>query len=269
MKNLPALLLLLSLLAALAVADDDETKKETEEPKIKSVLDMKPGDIEIGDPGIEIKDAQVATSELARFQGDWKQARKEKNSEKRAQLLLKLGEKDHPKIYLTATKYVKDKNYRVATAAIVCIARQNSSAKKGGKFLHKVLGREKRTNVRCAAIVGLGVLGYTKAYKDVKKQFRKDRRELRKASARYFGYTRAKQSFRLLAEELDEPRPSNPNDPDNPPASWWEERWHNWKANEKAVHWALGQLVEGETFETTLEAKNWAKDQGKKHGIEW
>jgi hypothetical protein len=62
---------------------------------------------------------------------------------------------------------------------------------------------------------------------------------------------------------------SNPNDPNNPPASWWEQRWKAWKENEKAVHWALSQLVEGETFETTIEAKKWAEAHGKDHGIEW
>ena len=104
---------------------------------------------------------------------------------------------------------------------------------------------------------------------DVKKQWTKSRKEPHKAAARYFGYTRAKQAFRLLAEELDEPHPSNPNDPNNPPSSWWEERWKEWKENEKAVQWALAQMVEGETFETTAEAKEWAEKSGKKHGIKW
>ncbi|MHC4939700.1 MAG: HEAT repeat domain-containing protein [Planctomycetota bacterium] len=261
MRQLTAIL----LLAALAAAEGDE--KKPDEPK--SVLDMKPGEYEIGDPGVVIEDSSVVNAEIARFNADYKKAKSAKNDERRAQLLLKLGEKDHEKIYKIATKIAKDKNYRVATAAVICIARQQGSAKKAGKYLHKLLGREKRTNVRCAAIIGLGALNYTKAYDDVKKQFKKDTGELRKASARYFGMTKAKAAFRMLAEELDEPMAKNPNDPSNPPASWWEARWHAWKANEKAIHWALSQLVEGESFETTDEAKKWAKSEGKKHGIEW
>jgi len=176
---------------------------------------------------------------------------------------------DHPKVFKEASKYVRDKNHRVATAAIICIARQKTSGEKAAKFLHRILDKEKRTNLLCAAMVGMGVLGYDRAYDDVKKIFVKDMYEQRKAAARYFGYTKAKEAFRLLAEQLDEPVATNPNDPDNPPASVWEERWKAWKENEKAVHWAISQLVEGETFETTLEAKKWAEANGKDHGIEW
>ena len=32
---------------------------------------------------------------------------------------------------------------------------------------------------------------------------------------------------------------------------------------------ALSEIVPGETFETTAEAKQWAETQGKEHGIEW
>jgi len=260
------------LLLALLAAAQEGPKKEgeaKEPPKPKSILDGPAGSIEIPSPGIEIQDASVVTGELARFQGDYKQAKKEKNTEKCAELLLKLGDKDHAKIFKEACKYVRDRDHRIATAAVVAIARQKSSADAAGKFLQRILGREKRTNVLCAALVGMGVLEYTKAYDDAKKFFVKDTRELRKAAARYFGYTKAKDAFRLLAEQLDEPIATNPNDPNNPPASWWEERWKEWKANEKAVHWALAQLVEGETFETTLEAKKWAEAHGKEHGIEW
>jgi len=191
------------------------------------------------------------------------------DDKKRAELLLKLGDKDHKRIFKEACKYVRDRDFRVATAAVVAIARQKSSADDAGKFLARILDREKRTNVLCAAMVGMGVLGYTRAYDEVKKFYRKDTGELRKAAARYFGYTKAKEAFRMLAEDLAEPVATNPNDPNNPPASWWEERWKAWKANEKAIHWALSQLVEGETFETTAEAKKWAEAHGKEHGIEW
>lgn len=267
-----ALLFSLTSLTWLSYADEDKKpadEKSEEEAKPKGPLDGKAGDVEIGDPGVKISDRSVATAELARFQTDYKAARKAKDANKCAELLLKLGEKDHPQIYKAATKFVKDKNYRVATAAVICIARQHGSAKKAGPFLQKVLKGEKRTNIRCAAIIGMGTLGYTKAFKDVRKEYRKSTTELRKAAARYFGYTKAKKAFRLLAEELDEPHPANPNDPNNPSASYWEQRWKDWKQNEAAVHWALSQLVEGETFETTIEAKNWAEKFGKKHKVEW
>lgn len=263
MRLLP---LLLCMTALPLLAQDD---KKEEDAKPKGPLDGKAGDVEIGDPGVVISDSAVANAEVARFQADMKKAKRAKDEKQMAELLLLLGAKDHPKIYLAATKHVKHKNHRVATAAVICIARQQSSAKKARRYLQGILKREKRTSVVAAAIVGMGVLNHTGAYKDVKKVFVKDRRELRKAAARYFGYTKAKDAFRLLAEQLDQPEPANPNDPDNPPASYWEERYYEWKENEKAVHWALSQLVEGESFETEREAKQWAEQNGRKHGIEW
>ena len=90
-----------------------------------------------------------------------KAAKRKKDEARRLELITKLGEKDHPVIYKEATKWVKDKNYKLAAAAVVTIARQKTSAKKAGPFLHKLLGREKRTDVVCAAIVGLGGWGQT------------------------------------------------------------------------------------------------------------
>jgi len=257
---------ILLLAAALVIADDE---KKQGDPQAAPPKPAKAGDIEIGEPGVPIADSSVAASEVAKFQTAMKEAKRKKNEPARLELIQKLGEKDHPLIYKEATKWVKDKNYKVATAAVVAIARQKTSIKKAGPYLARVLKSAKRTNVTCAAIVGLGVLEYTKAYKDVRKQWRKTRGEPHKAAARYFGYTKAKQAFRMLAEELDEPHPTNPNDPDNPPASWWEERWKEWKENEKAIHWALSQMVPGESFETTVEAKEWVAKHGKAHGIEW
>ena len=262
------------LCGTLAVADDKEPDANEGEPDAKEgepapKVEKGAGDVEIGDFGVPIADRAVASSEVARFQTAMKDAKRKKDDDKKVELLRKLSEKDHAVIYKELTKWVKNKDHRVATTAVIGIARQKSSAKKAGPFLQKLIGREKRTDPICAAIVGMGVLNYKRAFKDVRKYFRKTLAEPHKAAARYFGYTKAKQTFRMLAEELEAPRPSNPNDPNNPPASYWEERWKKWKANEPAIRWALAQFVEGETFETTAEAKQWAETEGKKHGIEW
>ena len=86
------------------------------------------GDIEIGDPGVVISDKAIAASELARFQTDYKEAKKKKDHKRRAELILKLGEKDHPSIYKALTKFVKDKEYRVATAAVVSVSFPRATA---------------------------------------------------------------------------------------------------------------------------------------------
>jgi len=126
--------------------------------------------------------------------------------------------------------------------------------------------------VRCALLVAMGVIGYDReaAKKEAKGYFRRDTRETHKAATRYMGLVKDKAAFRLLAEKLDAPRAGNVNSPTNPPASWWRERWEEWNSNKKWTRWAISQLVEGESFDTKAEAKDWAKSpEARKHGIKW
>ncbi|MGH7162911.1 MAG: hypothetical protein ACREID_05460 [Planctomycetota bacterium] len=234
-----------------------------EEPAPKT--DLKPGEVEIGEPGAKIEDPAVARKKVADFLDEYKA---EKDEEKRAAVVRKLGEWDHAEILKAALKLVGDRNRFVAIEAAVVVARQRDTAK-AGTALHRALQMEKRPDVACALLVALGKVGYAKAFKDAEKWYVKDTTETSKAAARYFGYTKAKDAFRLLAERLEEPRPKNPDDPNNPPASYWEARWKEWNSNLPHVRWALSQIAEGETFERTVEAKEWAEKEGRKLGINW
>ncbi|HEX5136274.1 MAG TPA: hypothetical protein VFY93_04825 [Planctomycetota bacterium] len=252
---------ILLLLAATSIADD--TKPAAEAPKKKTAAE-----VEIPDPGTAVEDASVARQEVARFEKDMREA---KEPEKEAALLERLGGWDHPEVLRAAQKYVKDKDVPVAVAAVVAVARQGKSKEAAGKALLGVVRSEKRTDILCAAMVGMGKVGYDNkaAISEAQKHFQRDARETHKAATRYFGYIKYKPAFRQLAEKLDAPHPANPNDPNNPPESYWEERWKEWDSNVPYTRWALSQIVEGETFETTAEAKQWAETEGKKHDIEW
>jgi hypothetical protein len=252
---------LLLLLFAPLLADD--AKPVAEAPKKKTAAE-----IEIGDPGTAVEDAAVARQEIARFE---KEMREAKGAAKEVELLERLGGWDHPDVLKAAAKHLKDKEVTVAVAAVVAVARQGKSKDAAGKILLGVVKTEKRTDIVCAAFVGMGKLGYDNkaAIAEAQKFFQRDARETHKAATRYFGYIKWKPAFRQLAEKLDEPHASNPNDPNNPPESWWKERWMEWDSNVPYTRWALSQLVEGETFEKTEEAKQWAETEGKKHGIEW
>jgi hypothetical protein len=252
---------ILLLLPALLWAED--TKAKTEKKKRLTA-----GEVEIPDPGPPVADSAIARREVARFNKEW---RKAKSREERLKLLDRLANVNHAVAEKTLSKYVRDKDYFVAVTAVVAVARQSEAADRASRTLLGCLKREKRTDVVCAALVGLGKLGCDdrSAVREAMSYFRKDTKEPHKAATRYFGYIKHKPAFRLLAEKLDEPRAKNPNDPNNPPASWWKERWHEWESNVKYTRWALSQLVEGETFETTNEAKTWAEEHGKDHDIEW
>jgi hypothetical protein len=260
------MLLFLVLSPALLWAQGEHVPAPAEEkPKPKTA-----GEIVIDDPGNPVEDSALVRKELARFQSAFRKAGKDTAA--RVELLTKLGGWDHPAVYKELSKHVKSKDYLVAVEAVIGCARQSTSKDKAGKLLCKVAAKEKRTNVICAALVGMGKLGYDhkSAYKEAESNFREDLKEKRLAAARYFGYIKAKSAFRMLAELLDEPKPTlPPDDPANPPASYWKERWEEWSHNSPYYRWALSQIVPGETFESTAEARQWAEQQGKEHGIEW
>lgn len=254
------------LLACLAVHADEESDLA----KMRERADAsRPGGIEIPDPGTKIEDSSVARQEVSRFRKEMRAAKDD--PEKQIELLTRLGDWDHRLILDEARKHVRDRHHHVAAAAIVAVARQASSADKAGSTLYKCL-RDDRTTVICAALVGMGKLGYDKASvrRKAYSYFQQDTDERHKAATRYLGYIKDKSAFRMLAEHLDEPTgPSNPNDPSNPPASYWKKKWMDWATNVYYTRWAISQLVPGETFETKSEAQLWAEKHGADHGIEW
>jgi HEAT repeat protein len=208
----------------------------------------------------------VARNEVERFRKEWAEAK-----DKRVELLGRLGDWDHPLVLAEAQKYTRDKDHTVAVAAIVAVARQAASKDKAGAALFKTFNGDKRTNVVCASLVGMGKLGYDSpaVRKKAHALLARDTKETFRAAARYLGYVKDKTAFRALAEQLDEPVPANPSSPSNPPASYWKEKWEDWARNYHYVRWAISELVPGETFETTKEAQQWAEAHGKEHAIEW
>jgi len=224
-----------------------------------------PGDVHIGDPGTKIEDPAVARKTVEQV---LKEVKAQKEEDLQGKALEKLGDWDHPEVLKAAQRFLGDRNRFLAIGGAIVCARQSDRAK-AGTALYAALKSEKRTDVASVLLVALGKSGFPKAVKEAESWFRKDTKEPRKAAARYFGYIKWKPAFRLLAEELDEPRPGNVNDPNNPPESYWKERWMDWNAALPHVRWALSQLVDGETFDQKKEAENWARTEGRKHGIEW
>ncbi len=256
-------------------AEGEDQPEEPEDPNVREKREReerearKPGAIQVLDPGTDVGDSAIARRQVARFQKEWKAAKKD--NEARIKALTRLGEWNHPEVCKALLKHIKHKEFTVAVAAIAAVGRQSHAAKAAGKKVMGVLKSDKRTAVICASLVTLGRLGYKRAdgIKMAERFHRKDTGERHKAAARYFGYIKHKEAFRKLAEHLDEPFPANPNSPTNPPAAWWEARYKEWQSNVSFTRWAISQLIPDETFETESEAKQWAESEGSKHGIEW
>ncbi|MFQ5503398.1 MAG: hypothetical protein ACE5F1_01215 [Planctomycetota bacterium] len=65
----------------------------------------------------------------------------------------------------------------------------------------------------------------------------------------------------LLLRHMDEPAPANVDDPSNPPASYWEQRWKDWQKFKPHLMTAVGQLL-GKSFSSRKEAEEWIASQG-------
>lgn len=96
--------------------------------------------------------------------------------------------------------------------------------------------------------------------------FRKGPPRITKVVAQLFGKHKEKGAVKLLIEHLDEPAPANVDDPSNPPASYWEERWRAWKVWVEDVRAALKEIT-GQTFADGKQAREWLKREGKKQGF--
>jgi hypothetical protein len=131
--------------------------------------------------------------------------------------------------------------------------------------------------VHAAAILALGRMGYRKIERDVFKKFKQyGEPDVRRACVRYFGLikSRDKSIVRTLCEELAPPEPGNPDDPQNPPASFWAARWKAWSVTRREVTWALKEITgqvfrpqEGDHPGDTKKALDYIKEHAKELGL--
>ncbi len=67
----------------------------------------------------------------------------------------------------------------------------------------------------------------------------------------------------MLADSMEGPQPAWVDDPNNPPASYWEARWKNWQVWEKDAKEALFKIT-GQRFTTIKDAKAWVSKNRRK-----
>ncbi len=88
--------------------------------------------------------------------------------------------------------------------------------------------------------------------------------ELLRVVLLYLGKVKADKSVPFLVELVKEPAPVDPNDPNNPPASYWEARFKLWQAYESWARWALKEIT-GQEFRTHREWAAWLNENKKKY----
>lgn len=89
-------------------------------------------------------------------------------------------------------------------------------------------------------------------------------REMIRAAIHCLGKAKYKPAVPYLIDEMvAEPVPANPNDPKNPPATYWEVRRRLWEEYEGWARWALKETT-GQQFRDVREWQAWMKQQDKK-----
>ena len=88
--------------------------------------------------------------------------------------------------------------------------------------------------------------------------------DMLRAAIHYLGRRKFKPAVPFIIEEMiDRPVPKDPNDPKNPPATYWEARTKLWQDYESWGRWMLKETT-GQTFRSVREWQAWLKTQDKK-----
>ena len=127
------------------------------------------------------------------------------------------------------------------------------------------------TPVLAATIRSLNKAGYRdKQWRELKGLFEAkydaEYVAVQKALLELIATHKEKQAIGLLVDNLDEPRPVWVDDPENPPAEYWERRWKAWDAWRSDVVEAL-RVITGQRFNSAAEADAWIRQNGAKIGI--
>lgn len=209
--------------------------------------------------------AEQATPAIAAFKNAWRAA---KTTEPKISALDALVKGRHSFVADELAKLVKDKDGAVVLRAVTLLGTQ------------KGVGAEKHLLPLCkyarnfdlargrAAVRSLGYIGYGKdGYKVLEDLFWKcSDPEVRAELAFAWGMQKEKRAFSILVAMLDMPRPVDPNDPNNPPASYWEAIGKQWEVVKGPVGVALEQICGKKMFNKDA-AERWFEDVGKKQGF--
>lgn len=222
--------------------DADPTVKEVSDEMAKTLLD-------------KVEEAQDADDEAAEAKAI--EALISSRHEDFVKPLLKLSKDRSPTIRIVATK---------------ALGSQEPSKKIGSQLVGLVRWKpnDDYPAAIAAAISSLRRQKYDHplARKEIESHFRKRiDTDVMRECVRYWGDLKVKDAVPELVTWVEAPQPGNPNDPNNPPASYWQKMWKIWDAIKEAVWVALSDITDGQHFRTIEEWREWldsreAKQQG-------
>jgi hypothetical protein len=179
----------------------------------------------------------------------------------------------HPAFEAALARLLSHASVEVATAAAAAIA-ERGDAKSGAPlwkgWLHAT--NAKRLEVKGAILEAMGAVKApldAKQYDDVEGIWRQAPSiEAMNSVTTYFRLMATdKRPCKMLATWLDEPKVGNVNDPNNPPAGWWQARWTLWSKTKPGAVAAL-KAITGQAFDSSADARAWF-EANPKFGVRW
>lgn len=247
------------------------------------------GDTASEEPAVEDMDAvRVLTDEEAAAQiKEIKSLARKRDPAPLLQALEAMGDVTHEDLAAPLLSLLKHKSAPVALRAASLLKVQRIEKERDRGKLAKAVwktGWSGRANDRRYAVRGRALRAYAALsggvvdegqYREVRKVWQRLIGDPRDAYApgmvelcRYAREAKDKRMCRLLAEEIDTPLATDVNSPSNPPAAWWERRWKMWRDYHAEAVEAL-EVITGETFKTTNDAKEWFQSHESRFGFRW
>jgi hypothetical protein len=262
----------LATLAALSLASAPSGADDKKPPA--PWPDIKPADAEKPPAVKEVPLVVLSDADAAPLIEGLKKAGRTRNAVEAMPALDAIGGKTHKEFETPLVKLATHLSSDVAARAVACLGERGGEKTPGR--LWNVWSQsitKDRYDVKGAILAALGRLGSrldAKQYDEVESLWRKaPNDDALIGVARYFEATKTdKRPCRLFAEFLNEPRAGDVNSPTNPPASYWEARWKQWKAVCPSVQDAL-KAITGQMFDNTEDAKKWFKANEKTFGFVW
>lgn len=208
---------------------------------------------------------EQATAAIAAFKNAWREA---KAPEAKLAAVDGLVKGRHSFVADELAKLIKEKDATLRLRAVTLIGTQQGVGAEKHLLPLCKYARNYDTARGRAAIRSLGYIGYGKdGYKVLEDLFWKCADpELRADLAFAWGKQKEKRAFSILVAMLDMPRPVDPNDPNNPPASYWEAIGKQWEVVKGPTGVALEQICGKKMFNKDA-AERWFEDVGKKQGF--
>ena len=177
----------------------------------------------------------------------------------------------HSDISKELVKFVKHRYDAVEVAAVKLLGTQRDEVARKALLKIAKWSRNYKPHLGPEAVKSLGYVGYggKRGFNQLLDLFYavKDNK-VKRNIIKTFGQQKEKLAVPLLIALLDEPKPGSANAASNPPASFWQARYKDWRYLSATTVRSLEAII-GRRFFKSEDALKWVKTEGKKLGIKY